>query len=232
MNRTTLGLSIAAGVLVASCGPTLPCDPATDAACGEARAPAPSPNDTNPPSQRAPNAPSCDPACAAGESCVDGACQAAPVNCASGCVDERGSCQPGDTASQCGQGGLCVACAAGQHCQSGQCAGTPAAVSYRHDVQPIWEARCSSCHIQASAGGLSLSASRSYAELVDAPSSCDDGVMRVRPGDAKGSQLWRKLAGDSARCGGVMPPGNALKGLAPADFARVEAWINAGAPNN
>lgn len=57
------------------------------------------------------------------------------------------------------------------------------------------------------------------------PSRCD-GSVRVIPGDARASLLWRKVARVDL-CGDRMPPSGPPTGSG--DIAIVERWINAGA---
>ncbi len=118
-------------------------------------------------------------------------------------------------------------------------AGTPPpplpTVSYVRDVQPIWDARCNGCHNATTpAGGLSLVGPASRAAMVGVATGCNPTLARVRPGDPAGSSLWRKLADDPTKCLNVMPPAvvGGLKGLAPAEFAKVETWIREGALDN
>jgi hypothetical protein len=114
-------------------------------------------------------------------------------------------------------------------------------VSFAQDIQPIFNSRCTtSCHDSTTAnGGLDLSAPGSYQHLVNAPVSaaCSAAVPnappRVTPGDPMGSMLWRKTKPDPSRCLSQMPFGTAGLGvISPAQFAKIEAWIQQGALNN
>lgn len=115
-------------------------------------------------------------------------------------------------------------------------------VSFANDVQPIFDARCISCHSPDHPGGpnagLDLTADESYANLVDQPTS--DGCMQVVPDsvrvvafDPMSSMLWLKTLPDDGRCNAPMPRGtDGLGVIAPDEFATLETWISEGAQNN
>jgi hypothetical protein len=91
----------------------------------------------------------------------------------------------------------------------------PDTVSYKDDIQPIWDQKCMPCH--SSSGGIDpdLTAENSY-------NSLHDGGF-VIANDADGSELYKQIAS------GSMPPGNPL----PQDqIDLVKKWINDGALNN
>jgi hypothetical protein len=98
-------------------------------------------------------------------------------------------------------------------------------------VQTIWNGACTSCH--GTNGGLSLGASTSYANLVNANTSnaaCTT-LKRVLPGDPDNSALIRKMEGTA--CGGRMPANNTNYFTTnPGMVVRVRSWILAGALNN
>jgi hypothetical protein len=122
--------------------------------------------------------------------------------------------------------------------------GTQVGSSFAQNVQPVFNARCTSCHSGAGpsgagpSGNLDLSASVSYANLVNKPvsSTCANtvpGAVRVRPADTAGSMLWRKLANTPDKCGGAMPSNsNGLIVVARSEFNGIEKWIQDGALNN
>lgn len=110
-----------------------------------------------------------------------------------------------------------------------------AAVSYRAQLQPIFNAQCVYCHVTgAENGGLNLSRSTSHASLVGAAST-ESPLQRVAPGKPDSSYLWAKLNGTHVSVGGsgnAMPMSDPPRLLEPAQRALFKAWIEAGAPNN
>jgi hypothetical protein len=117
--------------------------------------------------------------------------------------------------------------------------GTQVGSSFAQNVQPVFNARCTSCHSGAApSGDLDLSASVSYANLVNKPvsSTCANtvpGAVRLHPADTAGSMLWRKLADTPDKCGGAMPRNsNGLITVARSEFNSIEKWIQDGALNN
>ena len=100
--------------------------------------------------------------------------------------------------------------------------------TYQSEIQPIWDNSCtSSCHISSSLnGGLNLSSSTSYSELVNVASQGYSGFMRVKPGDAGNSVLHQKIVGNSS-FGERMPKGGG--NLAQADEEKIKKWIDEGA---
>jgi len=107
-------------------------------------------------------------------------------------------------------------------------------VSFAQDVQPIFNSQCTRCHNPSNPnGGLDLSAPGSYQHLVNVPTSCNPAVPRVKQSDTIDSMLWRKTKPDPSLCGSPMPLNTAGLGVtAPAQFAKIEAWIQQGALNN
>jgi hypothetical protein len=102
------------------------------------------------------------------------------------------------------------------------------AQNYQSEIQPIWDNNCtSSCHISSSInGGLNLSSSTSYSELVNVASQGYSGFMRVKPGDSMNSVLHQKIVGNS-QFGERMPKGGG--NLAQADEEKIKKWIDEGA---
>ena len=105
------------------------------------------------------------------------------------------------------------------------------AQNYQSEIQPIWDNNCtSSCHISSSLnGGLNLSPSNSYSELVNVASQGYSGFMRVKPGDAMNSVLHQKIVGNSS-FGERMPKGGSA--LSQADEQKIKTWIDNGAPQD
>jgi len=93
-------------------------------------------------------------------------------------------------------------------------------------VQDLFIANCSPCHVTGSSGGLSLaSAEASYANLVGTSSSAAacGGRVRVIPGDPAQSYLLAKLRGEPGICGNPMPRGRPP--LPETDLSTISAWI-------
>jgi hypothetical protein len=99
-------------------------------------------------------------------------------------------------------------------------------VSFSTQIQPIFNAQCTSCH--GGNGGLTITAGVSYNNLVNvnAQSSCTS-LKRVFPHDAANSVLYKKVSGTS--CGSQMPQGSPLS---PNEIVFIRDWINQGANNN
>ena len=96
--------------------------------------------------------------------------------------------------------------------------GGTATVSYRRDIQPLFDQRCVSCH--GGSAGLWLD----RYEHVMAGSS--RGAV-VTPGDPEASELYRRVAGLSQP---AMPLGGPP--LSSEEISLIRTWIAEGAPNN
>jgi len=94
----------------------------------------------------------------------------------------------------------------------------PASVSYKNDIQPLFNQNCIACH-KAGATTPDLTSANSYAALTTANEY-------VIPTNAAGSILYKALTGNGAP---LMPPSG---GLSAAKIALVEKWITDGALNN
>ncbi len=169
----------------------------------------------------------CNAACSAGSACVSGVCKiscaAGTTLCGSACTDtsrDPASC-----------GGCGKACGGGQACQGGVCIDCGPAVSFVNQVQPIFNASCTSnCHGgNHPSGGLSLASGAAYAELVNVTSTCG-GKKQVAPGAADASYLINKLTGVGMCAGSVMPKMGGE--LSAAQIALIRGWICQGAPKN
>lgn len=99
------------------------------------------------------------------------------------------------------------------------------ATSFAADVAPIFARACVGCHGAGATSGVDLSTHAATLASVGA----QYGEAIVRPGDADGSPLVDKVEA-APRFGARMPQG--LAPLAPAEIARIRAWIGAGAPDN
>lgn len=110
-------------------------------------------------------------------------------------------------------------------------------VSFSQHVQPIFSARCASCHrdggLAASFSGIALrltDAEKSYATLVNQLSSQDDSYTLVVPSDSANSLLYLKVSSDNPPVGERMP---LFSSALPADQVRViQDWIDQGAADN
>jgi hypothetical protein len=122
-------------------------------------------------------------------------------------------------------------CAAGEMCLGGTCQGCGPTVSFAAQVQPIFNADCTSnCHSgNRPAGNLSLVSGAAYAELVNVVSTCG-GKKQVDPGSPSTSYLVNKVTGVGMCSGGIMPKMGGE--LTTAQIAAIRAWICQGAPNN
>jgi len=93
--------------------------------------------------------------------------------------------------------------------------------SYANDVQPVYNANCTSCH------GIApiLTTGNSYSQTVNVASTCVAGT-RIVPSSASTSVLYLRVTGGSC---GVMPPSGQIS--APQQTI-LRAWINRSALNN
>jgi Bacterial Ig domain len=102
------------------------------------------------------------------------------------------------------------------------------APTYAMDIQPIWDANCTSCH--PTAAQLDLTAGNSYPQLVNvvqvSPGPCA-GENRVDSTTPASSSLLGWVEGTS--CGAQMPPSGPLT---VAELTKIQSWVLGGAPNN
>jgi len=100
--------------------------------------------------------------------------------------------------------------------------------TYDSEIQPIWDNNCtSSCHISSNLnGGLNLSSSISYSEIVNVASQGYSGLMRVKPEDPNNSVLYQKIIGNTS-FGDRMPKGGSP--LDQTDEDKIKKWIEDGA---
>jgi mono/diheme cytochrome c family protein len=100
-----------------------------------------------------------------------------------------------------------------------------ATVTFSATIQPMFNARCVSCHsASAPLSGVNLT---SYAATMASRGSLYNALIVVA-GNADQSALYDKLL-SSPRFGSRMPQGGSLTSQ---QIANVRAWINAGALNN
>ena len=94
----------------------------------------------------------------------------------------------------------------------------------------VFTPSCASHHGPSFAeAGLDLSAGRSFANLVNVPST-QVGLNLVTPGSAENSYLIHKMDGRPGIVGRQMPIGQLP--LSAEEIAVIARWIDAGAPNN
>jgi mono/diheme cytochrome c family protein len=96
---------------------------------------------------------------------------------------------------------------------------TQAQIDYQSQVQPIFNANCTSCH--GANGGVNLS---SFSALMSSVGN-SYGSNVVVPGDPQASGLIDKL-GTNPQFGNPMPPSGQLS---QADIAMIRQWISEGA---
>lgn len=108
-------------------------------------------------------------------------------------------------------------------------------ISFAGDIQPIFDAHCTVCHVtggRADREGIALKlvADESYALLVDQPSVLDATLTLVVPDAAAASLLFVKVSSDPPPVGATMPLIGAR--LSSADLGLIRDWIDQGALDN
>ncbi len=103
-------------------------------------------------------------------------------------------------------------------------------LSFSADIQPIFDAECTTCHRSPRPqGDLDLS-SDGYGDIVGVASGDVPSMDYISPGDTTNSYLWHKINGTQASVGGSgddMPKGGSA--LSAVNLALIESWILAGA---
>lgn len=109
-----------------------------------------------------------------------------------------------------------------------------APVSFKDQVQPIFNAQCVFCHVTgAENGGLNLGRRDAHAALLSA--STEAPIPRVTPGDPEKSYLVHKLRGTQLQVGGSgvsMPMYDPPKPFPAESLELIERWIREGAAHN
>jgi mono/diheme cytochrome c family protein len=97
------------------------------------------------------------------------------------------------------------------------------------DVQPIFEANCSGCHMAS--GSPSGHDWEGYDTLVNVPSDELPSMDRIEPGDAQASYLFLKVTGTHGDAGGSgeQMPAMGAEPLDQVDIDAIEQWILDGA---
>ena len=106
--------------------------------------------------------------------------------------------------------------------------GAPTDTAYFNaEVLPIFTAHGWTCHPPL--GGMDLSTSEAYNNLVNVESLNHAPSLRVVPGDIEASVLWHKVT-FTGEYGLGMPPDGSF--LTPEELATIRDWIEQGALNN
>jgi hypothetical protein len=98
--------------------------------------------------------------------------------------------------------------------------------SYAANVQPVFTARCVTCH----SFGIDFRQGQSYATLVDQPATSPTGT-RVIPFDAANSVLYRRII-DTGSPAGFRMPVDGTPFLPLREQNIIKTWINMGARND
>ncbi|WP_434418334.1 hypothetical protein [Nannocystis pusilla] len=111
----------------------------------------------------------------------------------------------------------------------------PGVVDYETDIQPIWDANCTTgCHVAggSAAAWFVITPGDSHGALVGKQSIELASMQLIAPSDSENSYLWHKINNTHVEIGGngtAMPPPPAAA-LSSADLEKIGAWIDAGAP--
>ena len=95
-------------------------------------------------------------------------------------------------------------------------------VDFDTQIQPIFDANCTSCHTASHPTGLDLTSGNSYDLLVDHVSTNYSPALRVVSGDSTASVLYNKIA-NTGTYGGLMPQGGSQ--LSASDIHLIATWI-------
>ncbi len=121
-----------------------------------------------------------------------------------------------------------AAAAASSATASGSTSGTSAGqVSFKADIETIFQARCAVCHIQTTSGGLNLG---SYDNVIKGGNLVPGKV--VVPGDHAHSLLWQITQPNGPWPGSVRMPASGPPYLTSAQIASIASWIDQGAKDN
>lgn len=190
--------------------------------------------------------------CSLGEQCLNGACCGNAV-CGGFCCPNAGDICVGNACCPFAQACGSVCCASGETCRSDVCC--PSSMSFASDVQPLFTAKCESCHAPQDTLP-DLRAGSAYTAIVNrapdgkkcsplgAGGSFSGSWKLVAPGDLGNSVLWWYLqdccgpiclsppcSGAQPRCGNQDPICFNSRPT-PAEKRSVQCWILQGAPNN
>lgn len=100
--------------------------------------------------------------------------------------------------------------------------------AYFTEVAAIFHAKCWLCHPPY--GGMDLTPTEAYGNLVNVTSTNYAPAKRVVPGDLDASVLWHKLTGDGIY--GTMMPPPVYTQLTLEELQTIRDWIEQGALDN
>jgi len=109
---------------------------------------------------------------------------------------------------------------------------TPTAVSFATNVQPIFNARCISCHTRTGVANFLVLDIGAFNNLVNRPTatSGNTGTL-VIPGDSSNSVLYERISKNGLPANLLqMPLGGPF--LSTDDQNLIKTWIDQGAKNN
>lgn len=108
----------------------------------------------------------------------------------------------------------------------------PAPVSFSAQVLPLLMRECSYCHMREDRYGyLVIDPESTWSNLVEVPAYAYPQMMRVLPGSADQSYLWKKLTGEHLQLGAegwLMP----YFRWSDQNLELVRRWIEEGALDN
>lgn len=105
-----------------------------------------------------------------------------------------------------------------------------ARVDYYSQIQPMFEIRCSNCHVNhggSPSAGLDLDPEWSWLSVYEGPSAIASGRVMAVPFNAAASFLLEKVNCETPQAGDRMPRGRIPIPLA--EQALIRDWINQGA---
>jgi mono/diheme cytochrome c family protein len=116
-------------------------------------------------------------------------------------------------------------------------------VRFQTQVQPIFDASCTRCHIRGGSGfeatggeannGLDLTSGNSHARLVDQRTFEEPDTpprWRVRASEPDSSYILQKISSDTPKFGSRMPLGG--PDLSESQIETIRTWIAQGARDN
>lgn len=106
----------------------------------------------------------------------------------------------------------------------------PPSYTFTADVLPILRSNCQSCHSgRGASGGLDMSDSAAYGNLVNVASGQLRGMNRIEPGDSARSYLALKIQNTHLAAGGSGNQMPSRTSLTRESVAIITGWIDGGA---